>query len=247
MDAAGKDGIIKHVLAGFNQQSCHVTAFSAPAGDELSHTYLWRCMAATPARGHIGVFNRSYYEEVLVPRVHPEYITAQRIPGACVSDDITTLKSRGSAKSLRNHNPTAHPPPEFWQSRLDDINAFERHLVRNGTRVVKFYLHISRGEQKRRILQRIEDPARNWKFAANDLRDRHYWREYEHAYSQLLTQTSTPWAPWHIIPADHKYIARLAVARVLRAELDSLHPQFPRLDKHGRKTLAKARKILEDE
>jgi PPK2 family polyphosphate:nucleotide phosphotransferase len=253
MDAAGKDGVVKHVLTGFNQQSCHVTSFSAPVGEELMHTYLWRCTAALPARGHIGVFNRSYYEEVLVPRVRTEYLAYQRLPPPCLAGDVTAphaLKrqaARGAGRSTietRNPKPISNPPPEFWHTRLDDINAFERHLARNGTRLVKFFLHLSRDEQKRRFLTRIEDPARNWKFSPSDVRDRRYWNNYHDAYSEILTQTSTPWAPWYVIPADYKYVARLAVAQVLQHELASLHSRYPRLDADGRKALAKAKKEL---
>jgi PPK2 family polyphosphate:nucleotide phosphotransferase len=260
MDAAGKDGIVKHVLTGFNQQSCHVTSFSAPVGAELAHTFLWRCVAALPARGHIGVFNRSYYEEVLVPRVRTEYLAYQDLPPPCLRGDITDLGQGGKRMETedsfaefeakleaRNSKPPSLPPPAFWQARLDDINTFERHLARNGTRVVKFFLHLSQEEQKKRFLTRIEDTARNWKFTPSDVRDRRYWDNYHHAYSEILTTTSTPWAPWYVIPADHKYVARLAVAKILARELSKLHPQYPRLDKAGRKALVKAKKELEKE
>ncbi len=259
MDAAGKDGIVKHVLAGFNQQSCHVTAFGPPAGAELSHTFLWRCVAALPARGQIGVFNRSYYEEVLVPRVHPEFLGPQRLPGSCETADPT---SGGKARTHAAHAPSqrapslAHSPRKvnldfpsraFWQGRFDDINAFERHLVRNGVHVVKLYLNLSLTEQKKRFLLRINDPARNWKFSPNDVRDRHNWADYHQAYSEMLSATSTPWAPWHILPADHKYVARLSSALILQHELRALHPQFPRLDPAAKMDLAKAKKLLEKE
>jgi PPK2 family polyphosphate:nucleotide phosphotransferase len=258
MDAAGKDGIVKHVLTGFNQQSCHVTSFSAPVGAELTHTFLWRCVAALPARGHIGVFNRSYYEEVLVPRVRTEYLAYQGLPPPCLRGDITDLGpvegKDGAAfeaydAKLRGGDakPAAHPPPAFWQARLDDINTFERHLARNGTRIVKLFLHLSREEQKKRFLTRIEDTARNWKFTPSDVRDRRYWENYHRAYSEILTTTSTPWAPWYVIPADHKYVARLAVAKILARELGELHSHYPRLDKADRKALAKAKKELEKE
>ncbi|HTB62853.1 MAG TPA: PPK2 family polyphosphate kinase [Opitutales bacterium] len=251
MDAAGKDGIVKHVLTGFNQQSCHVTSFSAPVGEELSHSFLWRCMAALPPRGHIGVFNRSYYEEVLVPRVRPEYIGYQRLPAPCLNGDITDVKHgrkgfdefRAKLK-MSNAKPAEKPSSAFWRGRLDDINTFERHLARNGTRVVKFFLHLSRDEQKKRFLTRIDDTARNWKFTPSDVRDRRYWEQYHHAYSEIFTTTSTPWAPWYIIPADYKYVARLAVAKILIDELSTLHPRYPQLDKHGRKALAKAKREL---
>ena len=270
MDAAGKDGIVKHVLTGFNQQSCHVTSFSAPVGAEVAHSFLWRCTAPLPARGHIGVFNRSYYEEAIVPRVRTEYIPYQRLPTQCLHGDITATKQGGGGMEngkwkmekagtarafaefdakLKNTHGVApkEPSPEFWHARLDDINAFERHLARSGTRVVKFFLHLSRAEQKKRFLARIDDTARNWKFSPADVRDRRHWEQYHHVYSEILTTTSTPWAPWYVIPADYKYVARLAVAKVLAHELELLHPKYPRLDKHGRKDLAKAKKILEKE
>ena len=263
IDAAGKDGIVKHVLTGFNQQSCHVTSFSAPVGAELTHTFLWRCVAALPPRGHIGVFNRSYYEEVLVPRVRTEYLAYQSLPPPCLRGDITDLPHHGkkiaeagskkvfdefNAKlETRNAKPTLSPPPEFWRARLDDINAFERHLARNGTRIVKFFLHLSRDEQKKRFLTRIEDTARNWKFTPSDVRDRRYWDNYHHAYSEILTTTSQPWAPWYVVPADHKYVARLAVAKILAHELGELHSEYPRLDHAGRRALAKAKRQLEKE
>jgi len=257
MDAAGKDGIVKHVLTGFNQQSCHVTSFSAPVGEEVSHSFLWRCTQPLPARGHIGVFNRSYYEEVLVPRVRTEYIGYQRLPPQCVAGDITDLKHGVRSKKAfkefaekldsRGQKAPATPPKEFWNSRLEDINAFERHLARNGTRIVKFFLHLSRAEQKKRFMTRIDDEARNWKFSSADVRDRENWSQYHHAYSEILSATSTPWAPWYVIPADYKYVARLAVARTLIHELSQLHSRYPKLDKDGRKALAKAKKILEHE
>jgi len=264
MDAAGKDGIVKHVLAGFNQQSCHVSAFGPPAGAELSHTFLWRCVAQLPARGQIGVFNRSYYEEVLVPRVHPDYIGPQRLPGACLAADPTraaNAKHLAAAKPIADGPKPAAPNPkpktrnakldfpsrEFWQGRFDDINAFERHLVRNGTHVVKLFLNLSPEEQKKRFLVRINDPARNWKFSPNDARDRRNWQDYHQAYNEMLSATSTPWAPWHILPADHKYVARLAAGLTLQHELRALHPQFPRLDPAAKHDLSRAKALLERE
>ncbi len=257
MDAAGKDGIVKHVLTGFNQQSCHVISFSAPVGAEVAHSFLWRCTPPLPARGHIGVYNRSYYEEVLVPRVRPEFIDSQRLPPACLEGDITDLKhGTGSARAFREYDERLREGPRkapkepaqaFWQARLDDINTFERHLARSGTRVVKFFLHLSREEQKKRFLMRIDDTARNWKFSPEDVRDRHYWGKYHEIYSEILSTTSTPWAPWYVIPADRKFVARLAVAKVLAHELEQLHPQYPSLDKSGRKALAKAKKALVNE
>ena len=257
MDAAGKDGIVKHVLTGFNQQSCHVTSFSAPVGEEVNHSFLWRCTQPLPARGHIGVYNRSYYEEVLVPRVRTEYIGYQHLPPQCVAGDITDLKHNPDSKKAfaeyaarldsRRVKAPANPPKEFWQGRLEDINAFEKHLARNGTRIVKFFLHLSRAEQKKRFLTRIDDETRNCKFSSADVRDRGYWSNYQHAYSEILSTTSTPWAPWYVIPADYKYVARLAVAHTLVHELSQLHSRYPKLDKEGRAALAKAKRILQQE
>jgi PPK2 family polyphosphate:nucleotide phosphotransferase len=249
-DAAGKDGIVKHVLSGFNQQSCHVTAFAAPAGAELTHDFLWRCIIHLPARGEIGVFNRSYYEETLVPRIHPEFLVPQRLPTPCLRADITApnakLKSPNRKPQTVNRKLPC-PHPSFWQARFDDINALERHLTRSGTRVIKLFLHLSREEQKRRFLQRIDDHTRNWKFSPNDVRDRRDWDKYNDAYNTLISATSTPWAPWHILPADYKYVARLAAAHILHHELRALNPQYPKLDPSNRKSLAKARKMLLDE
>jgi PPK2 family polyphosphate:nucleotide phosphotransferase len=248
MDAAGKDGIVKHVFSGFNQQSCHVSAFSAPAGSELTHDFLWRCAIRLPARGEIGVFNRSYYEEALVPRIHPEFLTPQRLPAPCLATDITA--THPAKKTPRSKRPAPRsaklpaPDQSFWQARFDDINAFERHLVRSGTRVVKLFLHLSRAEQKRRFLTRINDPSRNWKFSPNDVRDRADWDKYTAAYNTLISATSTHYAPWHILPADHKYVARLAAAHVLHYELAALHPQYPKLNRADRSALKRARKLL---
>ena len=248
MDAAGKDGIVKHVLSGFNQQSCHVTAFSAPSGPELTHDFLWRCILHLPARGEIGVFNRSYYEEVLVPRIHPEFLVPQRIPAPCLANDLSAdLKSANRKRKTVNRKLPSRPSKIFWQNRFDDINALERHLTRSGTRVIKLFLHLSREEQKRRFLQRIDDHTRNWKFSPNDVRDRRDWDKYNDAYNTLISATSTPWAPWHILPADYKYVARLAAAHILHHELRALNPQYPKLDPSNRKSLAKARKMLLDE
>jgi PPK2 family polyphosphate:nucleotide phosphotransferase len=247
MDAAGKDGIVKHVLSGFNQQSCHVTAFSAPAGAELTHDFLWRCVIHLPARGEIGCFNRSYYEEVLVPRIHPEFLTPQRIPARCLHADITAPNHkslRPNSKLKTRNSKLPHASPAFWQARFDDINAFERHLTRSGTRVIKLFLNVSQEEQKRRFLQRIDDPSRNWKFSPNDVRDRKDWNKYMDAYNTLLSATSTPWAPWHILPADYKYVARLAAAHILAHELRALNPQYPKLDPFARSALKRARKTL---
>ena len=185
MDAAGKDGAIKHVMSGVNPQGVEVTSFKHPSAEDLDHTFLWRCMKQLPERGRIGIFNRSYYEEVLIVRVHPHLLASQRIPA--VSSQ-----------------------PQTWQQRFDDINAFEQHLARNGTAIIKFFLHLSRHEQKKRFLDRIEDPDKHWKFSASDIAEREHWDAYMAAYEEAITATSTADAPWYVIPADHKWVSRAA-------------------------------------
>lgn len=222
IDAAGKDGTIKHVMSGINPQGCQVFSFKQPSAEELDHNFLWRYSRALPERGRIGIFNRSYYEEVLVVRVHPPILAAQRIP------DIT-------------------PNNHFWQQRFEDINAFERHLTRNGTVILKFFLHLSRGEQKKRFLQRLDNPEKHWKFSAADLRERSYWDDYAKAYEETLTATSTAWAPWYVIPADHKWITRAAVADVLSSTIQNLDLRYPPLSTEQQADLAKARAELEAE
>jgi PPK2 family polyphosphate:nucleotide phosphotransferase len=205
MDAAGKDGTIKHVMSGVNPQGCEVESFKEPSGEELDHDFLWRYNRSLPERGQIGIFNRSYFEEVLVVRVHPE---------------------------LERPQPGARPPsPEsVWPSRFEDINAFEHHLHRSGTRIVKVYLHLSRQEQRRRLLQRLDDPAKRWKFSASDLAERRYWQEYRVAYEEAITATSTAWAPWYVVPADHKYALRALVGGVLVDTIDQLDLRLPEPD-----------------
>ena len=185
MDAAGKDGTIKHVMSGVNPQGCQVFSFKHPSAEELDHNFLWRYAKALPERGRIGIFNRSYFEEVLVVRVHPELVNAEQVPGVKINDD-------------------------FWADRFADINAFERHLSRNGTLILKFFLHISKDEQRKRLLKRLKDPKKHWKFAPGDLAERAFWNDYMMAYEQAISATSTKWAPWHIIPADHKWVSRAA-------------------------------------
>jgi len=222
MDAAGKDGIIKHVMSGINPQGCQVTSFKSPSAEELEHDYLWRCVKALPERGRIGIFNRSYYEEVLVVRVHPDYLAAQRLP-----------------KTLQGN--------EIWKRRFDEINNFEQHLVDNGIVTLKFFLHISKKEQKRRFLERIDTPEKNWKFSPADLAERAHWDDYMKAYEDLFSHTSTPWAPWHIIPADHKWFTRLCVADIIVKCLRSLRLAYPVASDDHKKALLKAKKMLESE
>lgn len=219
MDAAGKDGTIKHVMSGLNPQGCQVTSFKKPSTEELDHDFLWRCSRALPERGRIGIFNRSYYEEVLVVKVHPELLVHQNLPGS------TQGKS-------------------FWQGRYEDINAFERHLVRNGTIILKFFLHVSREEQKRRFLERLERPDKHWKFSESDLAERAFWDDYMDAYQDALRETSTGWAPWYIIPADHKWATRALVADILTSTIRRLDLRYPKVSPAKLESLAEAKKKL---
>jgi len=222
MDAAGKDGIIEHVMSGMNPQGCQVYSFKRPSDEELDHTFLWRCMKALPERGRIGIFNRSYYEEVLVVKVHPDNLDRQKLP---------------PGKRDRS----------FWRDRYEDINAFERHLTRNGTVIVKFFLNISREEQRERFLARLEDPRKQWKFSPADLAERKFWKDYMQAYEETIGATSTEWAPWHVIPADHKWIARAAVAGILTDTIRSLDLEFPKVSADQARALAQAKKQLQSE
>ena len=222
MDAAGKDSTIKHVMSGINPQGCEVYSFKHPSAEELDHNFLWRYAKRVPKRGRIGIFNRSYYEEVLVVRVHPELITAQRIPGAELNDD-------------------------FWADRFADINAFERHLTRNGTVILKFFLHLSKGEQRKRFLKRLKDPAKQWKFSPDDLKERAWWDDYMNAYENAINATSTKWAPWHIIPADHKWVSRALVASIIVKAAEPLNLDYPKVTKEQRAIIAEAKKQLESE
>ena len=219
MDAAGKDGTIKHVLSGVNPQGCQVTSFKAPSATELDHDFLWRSTCALPERGRIGIFNRSYYEETLVVRVHPEILQTQRLPA-------------------RKH---------VWRERFEDIAAYERHLGRNGTVVRKFFLHVSKAEQKRRFLARLEEPAKNWKFSAGDLKERARWDDYQAAYEETIAHTATADAPWQVIPADSKWFTHMAVMAVVIETLESLELAFPKVDKAQRASLAQARAALTGE
>ena len=220
MDAAGKDGAIKHVMSGVNPQGCQVYSFKAPSAEELDHDYLWRTMKCVPERGRIGIFNRSYYEEVLVVRVHPEFLKAQHIPESLVTKHI-------------------------WKERYEDICAFERYMTRNGILIRKFFLHVSKKEQKRRFLARLDDPEKNWKFSAADSRERSFWDDYMEAYEDMIRQTATPEAPWHVIPSDYKWFTRIAVAAAIVETLEGLNLSYPKVDADKRKELVAAKKLLE--
>ncbi len=222
MDAAGKDGAIKHVMSGVNPQGVEVTSFKHPSAEDLDHTYLWRCMKRLPERGRIGIFNRSYYEEVLIVRVHPHLLEAQRIPGVT-------------------------PSTQTWQQRFEDINAFEKHLARNGTAIVKFFLHLSREEQRQRFLDRINEPDKHWKFSASDVAERQHWDAYMEAYEAMIAATSTDHAPWYVIPADRKWVSRAAVAAVLAGTIRNLGLKWPKVDAAKRKEITAARRQLEKE
>lgn len=222
MDAAGKDGAIKHVLSGVNPQGCHVSSFKQPSLEELDHDFLWRTAQRLPERGRIGIFNRSYYEEVLVVRVHPQFLAAQRLPDA----------DAGSK--------------QFWKQRLRSISEHEAHLHRNGTVVVKFFLHVSRDEQRRRFLDRIDHPDKNWKFSLGDVEERKHWDEYMSAYEKALSATSTKDSPWYVIPADDKLNARLMISQVVNETLESLKLSYPKADRKREAELATARKLLEE-
>jgi PPK2 family polyphosphate:nucleotide phosphotransferase len=222
MDAAGKDGVIKHVMSGINPQGCQVFAFKQPSDEDLEHNFLWRYSRFLPARGRIGVFNRSYYEEVLVVRVHPEWIERQKL----------ATPKRGAA---------------LWKDRYQDINHFEEHLTRNGTAILKFFLHVSKKEQKRRLLARLDDRDKQWKFSEADLAERAYWREYVDAYEDALSATSTGHAPWYILPADHKWVTRWLVSEILTKTVHGLGLKVPKLTREQQAALAKARRSLEGE
>ena len=219
MDAAGKDGAIKHVMSGVNPQGCEVYSFKSPSAEDLDHDYLWRCMKDLPNRGHIGIFNRSYYEEVLVVRVHPEFLAKQKMPPKLVGKKI-------------------------WGQRFEDIRNFEQYLARNGVVVRKFFLHVSKKEQKRRFLDRIDDPQKNWKFSSNDANERDFWDDYMEAYEQMIQETATKEAPWYVVPADNKWFTRVVVAGAVIETLDSLDLAYPKVDEGKLKELATAKKKL---
>ena len=221
LDAAGKDSAIKHVMSGVNPQGCQVFSFKAPSAEELDHTYLWRCMRRLPERGRIGIFNRSYYEEVLVVRVHPELLAAQRLPKQVITDDI-------------------------WKDRFDDIAGFERYLARNGVAIRKFFLNVSKEEQKKRFLRRLDRPDKHWKFSEADVREREHWDEYQHAYEQMIRHTASKEAPWYVVPADRKWYTRIIVASAVVDALQSLDLHYPVVPESKQAELAAARKALGD-
>jgi PPK2 family polyphosphate:nucleotide phosphotransferase len=219
MDAAGKDSTIKHVMSGVNPQGCEVYSFKAPSSEELDHDYLWRCVPCLPNRGHIGIFNRSYYEEVLVVRVHPQILRAQKLPPQLVTKRI-------------------------WEERYQDMRSFERYLARNGTVIRKFFLHVSREEQKKRFLERLDNPAKNWKFSAADVKERAHWADYMEAYEDMIRATATEHAPWHVVPADNKWFTRLVVAATVVKTLEDLDLRYPKVGGKQRAELAAARATL---
>ena len=219
MDAAGKDGVIKHVMSGVNPQGCQVASFKAPSAEDLDHDFLWRCQKHLPERGRIGIFNRSYYEELLVVRVHPNFLEAQRLPTPLVDKHI-------------------------WRDRQEDISTYERYLCRNGVAVRKFFLNVSHAEQKRRFLERLEKPEKNWKFSASDIAERAHWDEYMEAYEDTIRHTSSSHAPWYVIPADNKWFTRAVVAGAVIDALEELHLDYPKVSQEKQKDLAKIGKAL---
>jgi PPK2 family polyphosphate:nucleotide phosphotransferase len=222
MDAAGKDGAIKHVMSGVNPQGCEVNAFKAPSTEELQHDFLWRTTRVLPERGHIGIFNRSYYEEVLVVRVHPKILEGQKVPSSLVGKRI-------------------------WEERFEDICCFERHMSRSGTVIRKFFLNVSKKEQKKRFLKRLEEPEKNWKFSPSDVRERECWDDYHEAYEEMIRNTATKHAPWYVVPADNKWFTRLVISTVIVDALESLKLDYPKVDSAKRKELGEAAKQLEKE
>jgi PPK2 family polyphosphate:nucleotide phosphotransferase len=219
MDAAGKDGAIKHVMSGVNPQGVEVYSFKSPSAEDLDHDYLWRCIKCLPQRGRIGIFNRSYYEETLVVRVHPEYLAGQKLPPELVTKDI-------------------------WKDRFQDIRSFERYLTRNGIVIRKFFLHVSKKEQKNRFLERVENPAKNWKFSASDMGERQFWGQYMEAYEDMIRQTATKDAPWYVVPADNKWFTRVVVAAAVIDALASLDLSYPKMGKEKLKELAAVKQAL---
>ena len=219
LDAAGKDGVIKHVMSGVNPQGCDVHAFKSPSSEELNHDFLWRTQKCVPERGKIGIFNRSYYEEVLVVRVHPTLLRAERLPDELITKHI-------------------------WDQRYEDINAYEEYLTRNGVMIRKFFLHVSKEEQKKRFLERLEDPKKNWKFAMADVSERGFWKNYQEAYEEMIQNTAAKHAPWFVVPADNKWFTRLIVASAIIQALDELHLSFPEVDKARKKELEAVRASL---
>lgn len=226
MDAAGKDSTIKYVMSGVNPQGCNVTSFKQPSSEELDHDFLWRTYKALPRRGEIGIFNRSYYEEVLITKVHPEIIINQRLPKILSPKELTD---------------------EFWNKRYQSINNMESHLIRNGTYILKFFLHVSKEEQKKRFLKRINKPEKNWKFSMSDVAERAFWDRYQLAYEEAINHTSTKEAPWYIIPADHKWSMRHMVGSIITQRLSALDIAYPKVSEEGLEVIQQAKKILENE
>src|SRR6516225_2848401 len=222
MDAAGKDSAIKAIFEGVNPQGCEVTSFKQPTVHELDHDFMWRCAVALPERGRIGIFNRSYYEECLVTRVHPELLHQEKLPPKLITKNI-------------------------WRERFEDISAFERYLCRDGTVILKFFLNLSREEQRQRFLDRLDQPAKNWKFSMNDVTERTFWSRYQAVYQDIVRHTASPHAPWYVVPADHKWFARVVIGSTIVATLDALNLRFPRVDKKSQKEFAAVRKALENE
>lgn len=225
MDAAGKDGTIKHVMSGINPQGCQVFSFKQPSAEELDHDYLWRINRCLPERGRIGIFNRSHYEDVLIAKVHPEIILSGKLPGIETVKDID---------------------PDFWKRRYRQINDFERYLTENGTVVLKFFLNVSKAEQKKRFMERLDDKAKNWKFSSADVKERQFWDEYMKAYADVLTETSTELAPWYVIPADNKWFMRYAVGRIICDRMKQLDLHYPKLSEEGLKKLEECKKSVSD-
>lgn len=219
LDAGGKDGAIKHVMSGVNPEGCDVHSFKKPSDEELNHEYLWRAHKVIPERGKIGIFNRSYYEEVLVVRVHKGLLQREKLPEEVISKEI-------------------------WDERYEDINAFERYLARNGTATVKFFLHLSKKEQKRRFLERLDDPGKNWKFSMDDIQERGYWKDYQSAFEEMIQNTAAKRAPWYVIPADNKWFARLVVAAGIIHALEKMQLAFPKVDEEKKKELRKVKSLL---
>lgn len=221
-DSAGKDGAIKHVMTGVNPQGVDVHGFKVPSTTELAHDYLWRTTKVLPERGRIGIFNRSYYAELVVVRIHPSVLEREHLP------------------------PGSDTDPALWKDRYEDINAFERHMSRNGTLILKFFLHLSKDEQRKRLLKRVDTPDKQWKLSVGDIHERKFWDNYQRAYAESLSNTSTPWAPWYVIPADHKWFARVAIASILVAKLEALNLQYPPVSDEQQANLAGIRKELEE-
>jgi PPK2 family polyphosphate:nucleotide phosphotransferase len=222
LDAAGKDGTIRHVMSGVNPQGCRVQSFKVPTQEELGHNFLWRYSKALPLKGEIGIFNRSYYEDVLVVKVHPEILVSQRLVAGKVGD-------------------------KFWEDRYKDITSFERHLTRNNTLILKFFLHTSKEEQRKRLLERLENEEKYWKFSSSDLRERGFWNDYTKAYETMLEETSTKWAPWYVIPADYKWVARAVIADIVTTKIQGLKLQYPKVTKEQMEEIVKAREELKAE